>query len=479
MSVKNNTFLNGNLPMAGDTFLNGIKDEINNLVQYFLDLDPANREQQAQAILVSNLGGLGLKLEENSTGINYIATFNSFKKTTFPGDFIFFNGMSFDINNTIENTGSPNITILDRGPYNILNYDGEVLQAGEFKKGVYKLIYNQTLNSFLLASGTGGGGSSRNIGELVQSTLPQNDATLHLLDGSLILAGGSYDAFYLYMKDLYDGGLYPDLFETEANWQASVSTYGVCGKFVFEDGVSVRIPKMEGFTEGTINPTDLGNLTEAGLPNITGGVNNVAFDSYKTSNVDGAFNSITNVSDATDGSSSAERHCNFTFSASASNSIYGNSTTVQPQSIKVLYYVCVATAVKTGVAVDIDNIMTDLSAIQHGSTIIFDTLNNTAKQNIFSLTKLDYSSPVTVSTAVTETYTATQDGALICNDTGAERYMRIKYNDDSGIILASIDASSSSGGGFILPVYKDQKYYMSQRTAGMNLYFVPNVSQSS
>ncbi len=230
--------------------------------------------------------------------------------------------------------------------------------------------------------------SSRNIGEIVQSTIPLTDAGLHLLDGELILAGGSYDAFYLHMKDLYDGGLYPDLFTSEANWQASVSTYGVCGKFVFEDGVSVRIPKIFGFTEGTINPTDLGNLTEAGLPNITGGVNNVAFDSYNTSNVDGAFDSITNVSDATGSTSSAERYCNFTFSASASNSIYGNSTTVQPQSIKVLYYICVATSVKTDVAVDIDNIMTDLSALQHGTTAIFDTLDNTAKNNIIAFVGL-------------------------------------------------------------------------------------------
>ena len=78
-----------------------------------------------------------------------------------------------------------------------------------------------------------------------------------------------------------------------------------------------------------------GYTLSAGLPNITGGVNNVAFDSYATSNVYGAFNSITDVNNATSGSSSSERHCNITFNASNSSSIYGNSTTVQPPAYVV------------------------------------------------------------------------------------------------------------------------------------------------
>lgn len=81
---------------------------------------------------------------------------------------------------------------------------------------------------------------SRNIGEIVQSTIPLTDAGLHLLDGTLISGGGSYDAFVEYIKDLYDGGTATSLFTTEANWQTAVTTYGVCGKFVY-DSVNTKI----------------------------------------------------------------------------------------------------------------------------------------------------------------------------------------------------------------------------------------------
>jgi len=199
--------------------------------------------------------------------------------------------------------------------------------------------------------------SARTVGEIVQSTIPLTSAELHLLDGGLILAGGSYNAFYLHMKGLYDGGLYPNIFETEVNWQASVSTYGVCGKFVFIDGVSVRLPKITGFVEGTITPTNLGNLTEAGLPNITGTISTSGANSGSTGCV-----TYSTPSTALEAGNAGGNLQVFTINASLSSSIYGSSTTVQPQSIKVLYYICVATSVKTDIVVDIDNIITDLNS---------------------------------------------------------------------------------------------------------------------
>lgn len=61
---------------------------------------------------------------------------------------------------------------------------------------------------------------------------------------------------------------------TEKEWQASVTNYGVCGKFVYDSvNNTVRLPKITGFIEGTINITTIGDLVEAGLPNITGDVN--------------------------------------------------------------------------------------------------------------------------------------------------------------------------------------------------------------
>ena len=51
---------------------------------------------------------------------------------------------------------------------------------------------------FVVDEEYGGNSSSRNIGEVVQSTLPLVDAGLHLLDGSLIRGNGVYSDFVRY-----------------------------------------------------------------------------------------------------------------------------------------------------------------------------------------------------------------------------------------------------------------------------------------
>ena len=209
------------------------------------------------------------------------------------------------------------------------------------------------------------GGGTRNIGEIVESTIPLTDAGLHLLDGALISGSGSYSAFVDYIADLYDSGDYDDIFETEANWQTAVTTYGVCGKFVYDSNDNtVRLPKITGIIEGTTDVTALGDLVEAGLPNITGTINNTGMPPIIQNNTThtGAFyadNAIGSVN--ANVSSSSSTPLTLGFSATRSNAIYGNSSTVQPQTIKVLYYIVIATTTKTDIEVDIDEIATDLN----------------------------------------------------------------------------------------------------------------------
>ena len=210
---------------------------------------------------------------------------------------------------------------------------------------------------------------TRNIGEIVQSTIPLTDAGLHLLDGAL-LAYGSYGDFIDYIADLYDSGNYDDIFDTEANWQSAVTTYGVCGKFVYDSvNSTVRLPKITGFAEGTIDPTVLGDLVQAGLPNITGILASRSSGSLTYGAIvggDGCFSVSSKSSTSSDynyisTTSSTGKVDRAYFDASSSNSIYGNSNTVQPQAIKVLYYIVVATTTKTAIQVDIDEIATDLN----------------------------------------------------------------------------------------------------------------------
>jgi hypothetical protein len=200
---------------------------------------------------------------------------------------------------------------------------------------------------------------TRNIGQIIQSTIPLSDAGLHLLDGTVISGDGIYSEFYNFIGSLVN--TYPQIFCQEHEWQAEVASHGVCGKFVFyEPNRTVRLPKITGIIEGTTDATALGDLVEAGLPNITGNISANRGWGRDGLSATGAFQASGSaaMSDTINGYNNAN---NVTFDASRSSSIYGNSTTVQPQTIKVLYYIVIATSTKTDIQVDIDEIATDLN----------------------------------------------------------------------------------------------------------------------
>lgn len=198
------------------------------------------------------------------------------------------------------------------------------------------------------------------VGQTVFSLDPLNEAGLHLYDGTVLNIGGIYDEFInRYIAELYVKA--PHRFCTEDEWQATVNQYGVCGKYVYTAGVSVRLPRVTGFVEGTLDINALGEITEAGIPNITGYFQDGG-NLHRTPIVGGAFawegknGGASNNGAQNDGSI-------YNFDASRSSSVYKNDvTTVQPQSIKGYFYVVVATSAKTDIEVDIDNIVTDLNS---------------------------------------------------------------------------------------------------------------------
>lgn len=214
---------------------------------------------------------------------------------------------------------------------------------------------------------------ARNIGQIIASALPLTDAGLHLLDGALIDGSGIYSAFVTYIAGLVS--TYPDLFETEANWQTAVTNYGVCGKFVYDStNNTVRLPKITGIIEGTTDVTALGDLVEAGLPNITG--------SNFGRNAAASFSGACVAGTSTTYAGYSSYNGNHTdFDASLSNPIYGNSSTVQPQTIKAFYYIVIATITKTDIEVDIDEIVTDLNGKVNTSELTECTVVTEAYQN--------------------------------------------------------------------------------------------------
>lgn len=145
------------------------------------------------------------------------------------------------------------------------------------------------------------------------------------------------------------------LLNAEQSWQQSVTTYGSCGKFVYDSvNKTIRLPKVSDILQGTTDVTALGDLIEAGLPNITG-----TFNAAQDVSPSGAFQTDYNghVPYARGDWSSYVT----SFNASRSSEIYGNSPTVQPQTILGLIYIVIATSTKTQIQVDIDEVMTDLN----------------------------------------------------------------------------------------------------------------------
>lgn len=219
-----------------------------------------------------------------------------------------------------------------------------------------------TTNWELYASGSGGS----YIGQLVFSILPQTEAGLHLLDGTIIDGAGVYARFVDYIKNLYIDNPTASYFTDEADWQASFEQYGVCGKFVYNASANtVRLPKVTGILEGTIDATALGDLVEAGLPTLTADTSGLhkhrpITESYKIFNQGGGGGGARCWFQSGDQgwTSEAGEH---THTISDAQGIVGNSETVQPQTIKGYYYIVVATSTKTDIEVDIDNIVTDLN----------------------------------------------------------------------------------------------------------------------
>lgn len=210
---------------------------------------------------------------------------------------------------------------------------------------------------------------------------------------------GSIDLKGSYIKRnnefIWDGSNYtvlPRHMNTQRNydWFISSEGYGVCGQYVLDPtNKTIRLPKLTGIIEGTLDPNKLGDVTEAGLPNIT-----ATFSQLDTAlaNASGSLSGALYGTSFNDWSrSGSDRQCiDGGFDASRSNSIYGKSTTVQPQTINYFYYIVISILTKTDIEVDIDEIATDLnnkvdkSDLIESHVIIESYVNGSSWYNLYS-----------------------------------------------------------------------------------------------
>lgn len=156
--------------------------------------------------------------------------------------------------------------------------------------------------------------------------------------GSLPLIGG-----------VYSRSTYADLWawvqtqtgylKTEAQWQAlSTSNNGNVPFYSDGDGsTTFRVPSLHCWIKGSDGSAELvGSYLEAGLPNITGQIGNTTWI-YNGQITSGAFihSAFSNYSPT----AGNETGVLADFDASRSNAIYGNSNTVQPESIVGMWLV--------------------------------------------------------------------------------------------------------------------------------------------
>lgn len=219
------------------------------------------------------------------------------------------------------------------------------------------------LNDCLMHLKYDNAGSSAYVGQTIFSLDPLYEDGLHLLDGTELKVGGIYDQFInTYIANLYKNA--PQRFCTEAEWQASVEQYGVCGKYVYTPNVSVRLPKVSNYlyTEPFAETASVvGNGMALGL---TDGTNNFGVSSlYANGNslygVPNGYGTDVGSTPTINQAPQEKKMIGLTNDPTKSGIEADLSNITTP--LEGYYYIVVATSTKTDIEVDIDNIVTELN----------------------------------------------------------------------------------------------------------------------
>lgn len=164
--------------------------------------------------------------------------------------------------------------------------------------------------------------------------------------------------------------------KTQTEYTNELNSKGFCGFYV----VNASTTTSQGVTSytGTIRLPYLGGATlqglkantevdiQAGLPNITGTASNII--SEPNSTVTGAFSGSTSNAYGIHYHQSGTYQNLLNFNASNSNGLYGKSTTVQPNAVRIYYYIVVGNVLSSG-------------TISSGSSITVDSELSSTSEN--------------------------------------------------------------------------------------------------
>jgi len=200
---------------------------------------------------------------------------------------------------------------------------------------------------------------------------------------------------------------------TSSTFESELSTCGNCGAFIIDTTTgSVRLPSITtGFIQGT--NSNIGNSESAGLPNITGNATNLmtAYSSAINNFNAGGSISLTAIDNSGPAQSSSKQICRLSLDASNSSSIYGNSNTVQPNSVHYSFCIQVYNAASKLSTANASQI---LSELQGKAGINLENLSSSAKSLIqLYANELDYENIVEDNFVINTAYTSSTGGIFV------------------------------------------------------------------
>ena len=260
---------------------------------------------------------------------------------------------------------------------------------------------------------------------------------------SIICNGATYSrALY---KDFFDYITTQGWVKTEAEWQEiATRDNGFCPFYSSGDGsTNFRVPRFAPYQQIAIASGNAGTYHQAGIPNITGrsGLGGI----HSGISFSGAIAPVYNEGNATGATHVNvinEQKVKLTFAASNSNSIYGRSDTVQPESHE--WVMCV---VAYGVATNVGSV--DMADVLSATAQVQAAIGNITK---FAAPAYASGSKIKANTTVTIQSNGFLRYFIVLSGTGG----KTQYITINGTKL-TISADNFSINRGIIPVMKGDK----------------------
>nr|DAO82188.1 MAG TPA: hypothetical protein [Caudoviricetes sp.] len=286
---------------------------------------------------------------------------------------------------------------------------------------------------------------------------------------SIICNGATYSRD-LY-KDFFDYITTQGWVKTEAEWQEIANRdNGFCPFYSSGDGsTNFRTPKFAPYQQVTMGVAQTTTYHQAGLPNISGEHDGNPW----VSTASGCFEYLRSKKIVPTGQENATYGVRF--NASRSSSVYGRSTSVQPESHEwVMCVVAYGVATNVG-SVDMADVLTTVAQVQANLGTAVKSVNGQNPNNVGNVTievksaLPNYSSYVQVSKG---DFTPTEDGWLRLENMSSGDYTGGKVvHKVSGTLLFEFYQNRYPGTATgILPVLAGETYTVS--SAG-SVYFHP------